>query len=118
MVFKKMKQKLEEMELKQKIVFFISIVIFMTVGLLYLGLLIVPDWEWFIVFPLLHQGVAYLTILGEIIGIFLIIYLLVDSSIDNQILEKTNQKLEAENTEYNKRVKVLETELTRLKRNQ
>ena len=117
MVFKKLKAKLEGMELKEKIIFFISVVIFMVIGLLYLGLLIVPDWEWFIAYPILHQSVAYVTILAEIIGIFLIIYLLVDTSIDNQILLKTNQKLEEDNIEYDKKVKELETELTRLKGN-
>ena len=57
---------------------------------------------------MLHQGLAYGVIIMILLGIALIIYIMVDTAIDKQVLEKKNDDL-------NVRIGELEHELERIK---
>lgn len=87
-------------------------------GCFYTGALIVPNWDGFIKMPWLHQLVAYLTLLGVGFLSLFILYIVNQLVYSHQKLEDKNKDLTIENDEYTKKVKALETELIRLKRDE
>jgi len=116
MSFKKIMDKIDAMELDNKIILFVFLIIGMFAGIAYIGALIIPNWEIFIEYPWAYQLVSYSVIGLILLDLTFIIIITLKTAINNQILVKTNKRLEEENTEFDKRVRELEAELNRLKR--
>lgn len=95
MAFKKMMDKIDKMQLDNKIILFVFLIIGMFAGLAYIGSLIVPNWEGFLVFTWLHQLVAY-TVIGLILlDLTFVIIITLKTAINNQMLSKTNIELDS-----------------------
>lgn len=108
MCFKHILEKIDEMELDNKIILFVFLIIGMFAGIIYTGALIVPNWEVFIDFPLLYQGWAYTVIILVLVDLTFIIIITLKTAINNQLLAKRNQELD-------NIIKELEGKLTNLK---
>ena len=109
MAFKKMLDRIDDMELDNKIILFVFLIIGMFAGLAYLGALIVPNWEGFISFTWLHQLVAYSVIFLILLDLTFVIIITLKTAINNQILSKTNIDLDA-------KIRELENELERVRK--
>lgn len=83
-------------------------VLVMIFGCLYLGALLIPNSEIFLKYPILHQTVFYLLLLGIIALIFFILYIVID-------LAFSNQRLEDKNKDLDKKILEFEAELKRLR---
>lgn len=116
MGFKKMLDKIDEIELDNKIILFVFLIIGMFFGMGYIGALIIPNWEGFLEMPWLYQLVSYSVIALICLDISFVVIITLKTAITNQVLSEKNNRLEAENVEFNTKVKELEKELTRLKR--
>lgn len=116
MSFKKIMDKIDAMELDNKIILFVFLIIGMFAGIAYIGALIIPNWEVFIDSPVIYQTWSY-TVIGLILlDLTFVIIITLKTAINNQTLVKLNKGLEEVNTEREKKIKELETELNRLKR--
>ena len=113
MCFKKMK-KLEDYSLKGKTEILIFLTIAILLGMVYVGLLIKPDWQILIDLPYLHQGIAYFIISLMFLGIGFVIYIIIDTVIDKNALEKSNEQLAKDNARLNYKIEEFEKELRRL----
>ena len=83
-------QKIKDWSFYQKLVRFILFIFIIFLALLYLGALIVPNWEVFIIFPIWHQATAYITIGIIVFFICLIVIVFVSLAVEHQVLEKDN----------------------------
>lgn len=116
MCFKKITDKIDEMELDNKIILFVFLIIGMFAGIAYIGVLIVPNWQIFIDYPWSYQLVSYGVICLILLDLTFVIIITLKTAINNQILVKLNKDLEDGNLERNEKIKELEAELNRLKR--
>lgn len=100
-------QKIKDWSFYQKLVRFIFFIFIIFLALLYLGALIVPNWEVFILFPIWHQTTAYITIGVIVLCICLIVIVFVSLAVDHQVLEKDNANLEKKIVEFEAELKRL-----------
>ena len=112
----KLLERIDSMELDNRILLFIALIMGMFGGLLYIGVLIIPNWEVFIDFPIVYQIVSYSVIVLILIDLLFIIVLTIKTAINNQVLVKTNRELEKEREDNNLKIKELEAELTRIQK--
>ena len=82
------------MELDNKIILFVFLIIGMFVGMGYIGALIVPGWSVFIEFPWVYQLVSYSVIVLICLDISFVIIITLKTAITNQILSEKNDTLE------------------------
>ncbi len=115
MCFKKIMEGIEEMELDNKIILFVFLIIGMFAGIIYTGSLIIPNWDIFIKYPWAYQTWAYFVICLVLVDLIFIIIITLKTAINNQVLIKVNKDLEAEKAEQEARIKELDAELKRLK---
>lgn len=100
-------KKFSEWELQQKIWRIFLAVLLMIFGCIYIGVLIVPNWEWFIIYPWLHQTIAYLTLFGVVGLIFFVLYVIIDLAFSNQRLSDKNKDLKNKINEFEKELTAL-----------
>lgn len=101
--------KLKEWTLQQKIWRIFLSVLVLIFGCIYIGLLIVPNWELFIKYPILHQLIAYLTLFGIIALIFFILYIIIDLAFSNQRLSDKNKDLDSTINKLEKEIIALQS---------
>lgn len=94
MALKKMLDKIDDMDLDNKIILFVFLIIGMFVGMGYIGALIVPGWSVFIDFPWTYQLVSYSVIALICLDISFVVIITLKTAITNQILSEKNIKLE------------------------
>lgn len=116
MGFKDMLDRIDRMELDNKIILFVFLIIGMFIGMGYIGALIIPGWHIFIEFPWVYQLVSYSVIVLICLDISFVIIITLKTAISNHILSKLNIELEAERRGRDERIKELEAELIRLKK--
>lgn len=100
-------QKIKDWEFYQKLVRFILFIFIIFLALLYLGALIVPNWEVFILFPIAHQIVAYLTIGVIVFFICVIIIVFISLAVEKQVLEQDNEHLQKTVDELEAKLEIL-----------
>ena len=115
MCFKKLLDRIDAMERDNRLILFVFLIIGMFGGIGYIGALIIPNWEVFIVYPMVYQFVAYSVIVLICFDISLIVIITMKTTIKNQVLSERNIKLEDEKEKRDKKVEELEAELNRLK---
>lgn len=113
---KKLLDRIDEMDLDNKLILFVFLIIGMFAGLAYIGSLIVPNWQVFVDFPWFYQLVSYGVIGLVLLDLTFIIIITLKTAVNNQFLIKSNRELKRENTEFNERVDELEADLERLKK--
>ena len=86
-------QKIKDWSFYQKLIRFILFIFLIFLALLYLSALIVPNWEFFILFPIWHQVTAYITIGVIIFFICIIVIVFMSLAVEHQVLEKDNANL-------------------------
>lgn len=106
--------KVDSMEIDNKILLFIFLIAGMFAGLAYMGALVVPNWQVYIDFPLIYQGVSYSVIGLMCFDVSLVIIITIKTAISNQTLFDRNLILEADKTKGDKKIEELEAELKRL----
>lgn len=116
MGLKDMLERIDKMQLDNKIILFVFLILGIFGGLVYIGVLIVPNWEVFLTYPWVHQFVSYSVIVLVFIDISFVIILTLKTAINNHVLLKLNTDLTAENIARDKRIIELEKELIRLKK--
>jgi len=116
MCFKKILKEIEEMELDNKIILFVFLIIGMFAGIIYTGSLIIPNWDVFIKYTWAYQAWSYLVICLVLVDLIFIIIITLKTAINNQVLIKVNKDLEVEKAEQEDKIKELETELLRIKK--
>ena len=109
MAFKKMLDKIDTMELDNKIILFVFLIIGMFAGIAYIGALIIPNWEVFIDYPWTYQLVAYGVIFLILLDLTFVIVITLKTAINNQFLSKRNIDLDV-------KINELEAELKRLQK--
>lgn len=112
----KLLEKIDKMELGNKIIFFILLVGAVSGCVLYMAALIIPNWEPYLDNPILYQSVGIGVAVFILFLIFFIIIITIKTAITNYKLSEKNVVLEEENTAFSQRVQILEKELNRLKR--
>ena len=93
MCFKKIMEGIEEMELDNKIILFVFLIIGMFAGIIYTGALIVPNWDIFIKYTWAYQAWAYFVICLVLVDLIFIIIITLKTAINNQVLIKINKDL-------------------------
>ena len=86
-------QKIKDWGFYQKLIRFILFIGLIFLALLYLGSLIVPNWEVFILFPIVHQIFAYVTIGVIVLVICTITIIFISLAVERQVLEQDNEHL-------------------------
>lgn len=108
MCVKSFLDKIDSMELDNKIILFVFLIIGMFVGEAYIGALIIPGWIVFIEYPWVYQLVSY-SVIGLIcMDISLVVVITLKTAITNQILSENNKKLESKIVEMEKELKRLQ----------
>jgi len=102
---------LDDMDLDNKIILFVFLIIGMFAGIAYIGALIIPNWEVFIDYPWAYQLVAYGVIGLVLLDLTFVIVITLKTAINNQVLEKQKGDMDL-------RIKELEAELARLKKDE
>lgn len=109
MGIKKLLEKIDKMELDNKIILFILFVIGILGGVAYLAALLVPSFQPFIDNSILYQAVGYLMAFGIGILVILIVVITIKMAIKNN-------KLEEKSVIDDKKIQELEAELRRLQK--
>lgn len=115
MCFKKIMETIEKMELDNKIILFVFLIIGMFAGIIYTGALIVPNWDIFIKYTWAYQAWAYFVICLVLVDLIFIIIITLKTAINNQVLVKINKDLGIEKAEQDAKIKELDAELKKLK---
>lgn len=108
MCLKRFLDKIDEMELDNKIILFVFLIIGMFVGMGYIGALIIPNWDVYLQYPWVYQFVSYSVIVLICIDISLVVIITLKTAITNQILSERNTKLEEKVIEMEKELKRLQ----------
>ena len=92
----KEKYQLSSWPISRKVWYIFLLILAMIGGWLWVGILIVPDWQFFINYPEYHQALIYLIIFGCIFLLIVLLRIIVDFIFSNQRLEDKIEELEAE----------------------
>lgn len=114
---KKLLDRIDDMERDNRLILFVFLIIGMFAGIGYIGALIIPNWEVFIVYPIVYQIVAYSVIVLICFDISLVVIITMKTTIKNQVLSERNNKLLVEKEKRDKVVEDLEKELSRVRGN-